>query len=107
LAQRVAAVAEILQAEGGFAEWERDGERYEIRDYNCLYRTLNGDDGRPCRWHERVLTGLLGYPVECRGDAPRAVHLCRFAVDPDAVTDRPEGETGESAWLAIQGGAQR
>jgi predicted ArsR family transcriptional regulator len=90
VAQRVAAVAEILQAEGGFAEWERTNDGYEIRDYNCLYRRLNGDDAEPCRWHQRVLSSLLDCPVECRGEAPRAVQLCRFVLPVQALSSYAE-----------------
>ncbi len=80
LGQRVAAVAELLHAESGFAEWAATEHGFEIRDYNCFYRKLNGEDGAPCRWHARVLRGLLGCPVRCEGGGPRAAHLCRFAV---------------------------
>ncbi|HLZ69834.1 MAG TPA: winged helix-turn-helix transcriptional regulator [Dehalococcoidia bacterium] len=80
LSQRVAAVAELLHAESGFAEWAATERGFEIRDYNCFYRKLNGEDGAPCRWHERVLSGLLACAVHCEGGGPRAAHLCRFAV---------------------------
>lgn len=103
-AQRVAAVAEILQAEGGFAEWEHTNDGYEIRDYNCLYRRLNGDDGEPCRWHQRVLSNLLGCPVECREDAPRSVRRCRFVV-PQATVE--EEQRGAAASFAAGGGRLR
>ena len=42
LKDRVAIIAEILRHEGGFAEWKAEGERYEIVDYNCVYRKVAG-----------------------------------------------------------------
>lgn len=83
--RRVAAIAELLQNESGFAEWTAGDAGYEIRDYNCFYRKLNGVDGDVCRWHERVLTGLLGCPVRCESNEARATHLCRFVVAANAA----------------------
>ncbi len=79
LAKRVAAVAHLLEAESGFAEWARTEGGFVIRDYNCCYRRLNGDD-EPCRWHARVLVGLLGCSVDHDPDATPAPHTCRFVV---------------------------
>jgi predicted ArsR family transcriptional regulator len=81
-AQRVPAVADLLQSESGFAEWAPTESGYEIRDYNCFYRKLNGADGEICRWHDRVLSGLLGCSVRCDASGPRSAHLCRFVVAP-------------------------
>jgi DeoR family suf operon transcriptional repressor len=80
LAERVAVVAQLLQQEGGLAEWTRTSDGFEILDYNCLYRRLHGAEGGPCRWHARLLSGLLGSPVEGCAAAPPSPQLCRFAV---------------------------
>jgi len=94
VARRVAVIAELLQNESGFAEWTAGEAGYEIRDYNCFYRKLNGLDGEVCRWHERVLTALLGCPVHSESTATRATHLCRFviAVEADAPPAAPSPE---------------
>jgi len=78
--QRVPAVTALLQSESGFAEWASTENGYEIRDYNCFYRKLNGADGETCRWHHRVLSGLLGCSVRCDESGQRSAHLCRFVV---------------------------
>lgn len=80
LPERVAAVTELLRREGGFAEWTRTSEGFEILDYNCLYRRLSGKEGGPCRWHSRILSELLEHPVESRAAAPPYAQLCHFAV---------------------------
>ena len=97
-AKRVAAVAEILQAEGGFAEWQRTEDGYEIRDYNCFYRRFMGTDGNggakdvygdgACRWHRRVLSELLGVAITAAalGDG-RTDRCCRFAVQSESSSE--------------------
>jgi len=88
VAQRVAAVTELLREEGGFAEWLPADGGWEVRDYNCCYRDLLGNDGTVCRWHYRLLTGLLGpglqpIPCTCSQSGARA---CCFIV-PNAALD--------------------
>lgn len=117
LRQRVAAVAELLQTESGFAEWSSTGNGYEVRDYNCFYRKLNGRKlngvhQESCRWHERVLSGLLGCHVYWRQEAAGGARLCRFEVCADPLTEpgnsRPAAVVGESgATLTLQGGVHR
>lgn len=65
LTERVGVVATILQENSGFVEWTRTSDGYEIRDYNCAYRSLAGGCIPPygCAWHERVLSRLLGTPA--------------------------------------------
>lgn len=104
LPQRVAAVVELLQTEGGFAEWAALDDGYEIRDYNCCYRKLMGAEDESCRWHERILAGLLDSRVERRGDAPPAVQLCRFVVDqPEIVPYADRGPHATTAALTMRG----
>lgn len=108
LSQRVAAVAEMLQTESGFAEWSASDEGLEIRDYNCFYRKLNGIDGESCRWHERVLSGLLEHRVDWRCDSSSAAQLCRFVVVDDVPAARADGSEREAVAASTpQGSAHR
>jgi predicted ArsR family transcriptional regulator len=112
LRQRVAAVADLLQTESGFAEWGSTDEGYEVRDYNCFYRKLNAADGESCRWHERVLAGLLGCQVYWRQEAAGGAQLCRFAVfaeaGADAVALRQDVVAGKNkVALTLPGGMHR
>ncbi len=81
LNEQVAAVTEILHADGGFAEWEKTENGYVIRDYNCLFNRAPLQDGDGCQWHFYFLSKILGpslrfEPVEGCGDC------CRYVVEP-------------------------
>jgi len=81
LGEQVAAVTEILHADGGFAEWEKTENGYVIRDYNCLFNHTSGQDSRGCQWHFFFLSKILGpalrfEPVEGCGDC------CRYVIEP-------------------------
>jgi predicted ArsR family transcriptional regulator len=102
LPERVAAVAALLQQESGFAEWIRTSDGYEILDYNCFFRRLNGLNGEPCRWHARVLSELLDQPVESRAASPASAQLCRFA-----VRARPEADKKNGSHAGLSAASQR
>ena len=94
--QRVIAVTELLHEESGFAEWLPADGGWEIRDYNCCYRDLNGSEEGACPWHRRLLAGLLGPEAQPAPDALAAVHACRFVV---------AGEARRASRPAIEGDA--
>ncbi|MHB8573911.1 MAG: helix-turn-helix transcriptional regulator [Dehalococcoidia bacterium] len=84
--QRVAAVAQVLLVESGYAEWSSTDSGFVIRDFNCCYRKLgdgvsaaNAAD-QPCRWHTRVLSELLDLPVQFDPDPSCTAHTCRFLI---------------------------
>jgi predicted ArsR family transcriptional regulator len=80
LKERVAAVAEILKEEGGFAEWKANGQDYEIVDYNCVYRSVAGSHRDVCEWHLSLLGRLLGRETDCAEFMTEGAHCCRFVV---------------------------
>jgi predicted ArsR family transcriptional regulator len=80
LKERVAAVAEILRVEGGFAEWKTDGQQYEIVDYNCVYRSVADSHRDVCEWHLSLLSRLLGQQTDCAQFITEGAHCCRFVV---------------------------
>lgn len=83
LPQRVELVTDILQQEGGFAEWRKSAGGYEISDYNCAYRRVAEVNDQLCSWHLRFLSTLLG--CEVRGDSliSEGAGHCRFVVNED------------------------
>lgn len=94
LKERVAVIADILRREGGFAEWKANGQRYEIVDYNCVYRKVADADKGVCDWHLSLLGRLLGRDVECDQFISQGADCCRFVVkdDPEAgVTPQAGG----------------
>jgi predicted ArsR family transcriptional regulator len=84
LEDRVAAVTDVLHLIGGFAEWERADDVYEIRDYNCVFARLVQETHSGCEWHVRLITRLLQWPVAHELIADGRVHCCRYVIDPKA-----------------------
>jgi len=85
LSERVAVVAQILQEEGGFAEWKAQGGDYEITDYNCVYRRVADSHDDMCDWHLTLLSRLLGSDVQCTQFQSKGAECCRFVVETDGV----------------------
>jgi len=82
---RLVCAAGALDALGGLAEVERDGERFVIRGYDCPLARIAVDHPDICTVAEALLTDLIGVPVRerCeRGARPR----CRFE---GTLTDEP------------------
>jgi predicted ArsR family transcriptional regulator len=84
--RRVAAVTDLLQTLGGFAEWRRLDDCYEIRDYNCIFYNVTSEtDG--CEWHLRLLAGLLDRPVNHDVLREGTASCCRYTVSLDGEGD--------------------
>ncbi len=74
---RLARAVAVLNALGGLAEVERDGERFAIQGYDCPLAAVAADSPDVCVIAEALLTEIIGVPVteRCdRGARPR----CRF-----------------------------
>jgi predicted ArsR family transcriptional regulator len=93
LEDRVIAVTDILHLIGGFAEWYRVPEGFEVRDYNCVFAKLvsNPDVSGGCEWHVRLLTQLLKWPVRHEHFVDGKVRCCRYLIDSDAAVKLGEG----------------
>lgn len=92
LEERVIAVADILHLIGGFAEWYRTEQGFEIRDYNCCFAKLNaGSESTGCEWHVRLLTQLLKWPVQHEVFVDGRVECCRYLIDTEAAGKLEEG----------------
>lgn len=83
LPERVAAVAKMLDDEGGFAEWRAVDGGFEITDYNCVYRRVAELDSDLCDWHLSLLSGLLGGDVQCSQFMSKGAQSCCFIVKAD------------------------
>jgi predicted ArsR family transcriptional regulator len=84
LEQRVSAVADVLHLIGGFAEWCRTDDGFEIRDYNCVFARLLPVETSGCACHERLLGTLLKWPVRHEVTHAGRADLCRYIVSPNA-----------------------
>jgi len=85
LPERVAAAAQILQEESGFAEWRMAEQGFEIVDYNCVYRRVADSHGDLCDLHLTLLSRLLGQDVECNQLMSQGAECCRFIVRPEVA----------------------
>ena len=69
-----------LNEHGYVATWESANTGYLIRTCNCPYADLSGDHPELCGMDVRLISGLVGAPVECagrlaEGDAACAYHI--------------------------------
>ncbi len=87
LRERVVFVTEMMQADGGFAEWQEIEQGYEIRDYNCLFHRLLA--GEACKWHGSLLSRMLGSDVHVEPCDDGAGQCCRYTVESIAVGAAP------------------
>ncbi|GEM_PF-820599 len=81
LRDRVAAVAEVLDQEGGLARWEQDGDSFRLLDLSCPYAMLTGGDDTVCRYHTQAVAGMLGQPVRLESSIAEGAGLCAFATE--------------------------
>ncbi|MGQ9571980.1 MAG: helix-turn-helix transcriptional regulator [Dehalococcoidia bacterium] len=88
LAERVVAVVDILQAESGFAEWQKLEGHFEILGYNCPYRRVAESQDEVCVWHQELLNELLGGRVRAVERQSRGGDCCRFIVEASAIHPR-------------------
>lgn len=84
LEERIGAVTDVLHLIGGFAEWVRFEDGFEIRDYNCVFAHLIDEPGGCCEGHERLITQLLQWPARFDSEMPGRVHCCRYIVSSQA-----------------------
>ncbi|MEX0786888.1 MAG: winged helix-turn-helix transcriptional regulator [Dehalococcoidia bacterium] len=82
LQERVVFVTEVMQSDGGFAEWAATERGFEIRDFNCLFHRLLA--GGACDWHQGFLSRMLGADVIVR-PCDDAGQCCRYFVEPAAA----------------------
>ena len=78
LQERVVFVTEVMQSDGGFAEWEKTERGFEIRDFNCLFHRLL--DGDACEWHSTFLKSVLGEDLQVEPFTTDE-NCCSYAVE--------------------------
>jgi predicted ArsR family transcriptional regulator len=82
LEERIEALTQVLHAIGGFAEWIRTEDGYEIRDYNCVFASIASEKSDGCPGHLRLITHLLQWPARHEVVNEGRVHCCRYIVSP-------------------------
>jgi predicted ArsR family transcriptional regulator len=85
LEERVDQLTGVLHRIGGFAEWRKVPEGYEVRDYNCVFARLLASQSDGCLGHLRLITHLLQWPARHEVFVQGRVQCCRYVVSPDAT----------------------
>ena len=85
LEARVDALTSVLHRVGGFAEWVKTEQGFEIRDYNCVFARLMTQQSDGCLGHLRLITQLLQWPARHEVVSQGRVQCCRYTVSPDAT----------------------
>jgi predicted ArsR family transcriptional regulator len=91
LEARVSEVTDVLHLIGGFAEWLKTEDGYEIRDYNCVFATLVDESGDCCDGHARLITQLLNWPVRHESPLSGDVQCCRYLVSSEVDPNLEKG----------------
>ncbi len=89
---QVERVVDILRAHGGFAEWHDLGDRFEIRDFSCVFRNCAGDYG-PCEWHETFLAQVMDADIRAAPATDDCAACCRYLVTSPASVRVPNRRT--------------
>lgn len=103
LSERVRLLAELLQEESGFAEYESTEKGYEVRDYNCVFHKLARSDSEVCHWHLTLMRTLIGADVLHDRSIWAGAECCRFLIAADQRTGKEPGRSNDA--LAVSGKA--
>ena len=79
LESRVESAVQVLEAMGGAAQSEREGERYFIRSDGCPLAAAVAEHPEVCRLAEALVAEITGTPVRERCDREKAPR-CRFEI---------------------------
>jgi predicted ArsR family transcriptional regulator len=85
LEDRVDQLTSVLHRIGGFAEWRKIPEGFEIRDYNCVFARVMSRQSDGCLGHLRLITHLLQWPARHEVFVQGRVQCCRYIVTPGAA----------------------
>ena len=77
--EQIERVAAILRSHGGFPEFHDLGGEFELRDFNCVFRTSVGPQV-PCAWHEAFLSAVLAATVRAAVEPAACADCCRYIV---------------------------
>ncbi len=85
LEERLDFLAHLLQQEGFTVEWEREGDRYLLREISCPYLHIGQNHPEVCAVDETLIAALLNIPaarVQCILDGD---HVCTYVIPAQQV----------------------
>ena len=99
-AERVAAIASIIEEQGGVATWEATESGFVVHEHNCPYLSVSRCSDHVCEIDRRVVAQLAGLPVEVPQRLRDGAESCAFVITgPGAATPSsgPAASTGPTA----------
>lgn len=80
LEERVAAVSEIIDEQGGATEWELTEDGYVVRERNCPYISVSRHDAHVCELDRRLVEKLAGAGVDVAQRLRDGADSCVFVI---------------------------
>ncbi len=80
LPERVAAIAEIIEEQGGAADWESTASGYVVHEHNCPYLSVSRCTDHVCEIDRRLVAKLSGSPVEVTQRLRDGANSCDFVI---------------------------
>jgi predicted ArsR family transcriptional regulator len=79
-AERVAAVSEIIDEQGGATEWQLTEDGYVVRERNCPYLSVSREDAHICELDRQVIAKLAGADVSVTQRLRDGADSCVFVI---------------------------
>ncbi|HEX2034779.1 MAG TPA: helix-turn-helix domain-containing protein [Chloroflexota bacterium] len=80
LKERVATIAEMIEEQGGAADWEVTDSAYVIHERNCPYLSVSRCNDHVCEIDRQVVARLAGSPVEVPQRLRDGDESCDFVI---------------------------
>jgi predicted ArsR family transcriptional regulator len=85
LAERVAAIAGIIEEQGGAADWQQTETGYVVREHNCPYLSVSRCDDQICELDRQVVAKLADAVVEVPTRLRDGADNCSFVITANEV----------------------
>jgi predicted ArsR family transcriptional regulator len=79
-AERVAAIAAIIDEQGGAADWRVTQDGYVIYEHNCPYLSVSRCTDQVCEIDRQVVSALVGLPVHVPQRLRDGADSCAFVI---------------------------
>lgn len=79
-ADRVAAIAAIIDEQGGAADWRATDSGYVISEHNCPYLSVSRCTDQVCEIDRQVVSALVGLPVQVPQRLRDGADSCTFVI---------------------------
>jgi predicted ArsR family transcriptional regulator len=82
LPERVVAIAEIIEEQGGAAQWQATDAGYVVHEHNCPYPSVSRCSDHVCEIDRQVVARLADAPVEVTQRLRDGADSCAFVIAP-------------------------